>query len=116
MDHLGEDGTYHGTHFGIKKCRTKFSFCGIRQNHTHDVAEDINFTIHGRYNGVGEGRFNEICGGVTEVKLSSGAAAVFGFGQVGSATVDIEARFASVEKYDVIWVCGTLIYKMGGGL
>ena len=60
MAHISEDSMDHGTLFGIKKVSIKFSFGDRGYNHTHDGSEDMNGAIHGRKNGVGEGRFSRI--------------------------------------------------------
>ena len=43
-------------------------------------------------------------------------AAGFWFGKLGRVTVYLEAHVASVETYGGIGVCGTVIYKLSGGL
>ena len=76
----------------------------------------MNGIIPGRENGVCEGRFNGICGKSTDVKVSFGAAVGFGFVQVGSVTVDLEAHVNVVKTYGVIGVSGTVIEKLGDAL
>ena len=76
----------------------------------------MNSTIRGSENGFWEGHFTGICSKRIKVKVSFGAAVEIGFVQVGSVTVDLESHVAAVETYGGIGVCGTVIYKLGGGL